>query len=158
MSTVWQQIRSAIDTRLKAILVTNGYQTDAGKNVYYWRTASFAQDEEGNMPELPGIKYYELTEKNIAEAFPLRQNIVTLNVECIASGSDDATVKGIVDQVYQDVMKAIGTDETWGGKAILTDKVGHEVKMDREEILVGAIIATFEVTYRHARWDLTVQM
>lgn len=155
MNSVWQQILAAIDTRLKGILISSGYQTDAGKNVFYWRTIPFAQDSEGTMSDLPGIKYFETSERTETLNFPIRTNTTSLSVECLATGSDDATVKATIDKIYADVMKAFGTDETWGGLAIITEKTGHEVKMEREEVLVGALSVTFEITYRHSRWDVS---
>ena len=156
--TVWQQIQSAIDTRLRTILITNSYKTNAGSNVFYWRTADFAQDEAGNFAEMPGIKYYETVEKTETISMAIELNTTTLNIECLATGSVDSTVKQILDQMYSDVLKCVGVDETWGGLALLTELKGHEVKLEREEILTGSILAIFEVQYRHKRWDAYTAM
>ncbi len=39
------QIVAAIVIRLKGILVSSGYQTDAGRNVFLWRTTPLGQSE-----------------------------------------------------------------------------------------------------------------
>jgi len=83
----------------------------------------------------------------------IESNTVALNIEVLAGGSDDATVKAVLDQMYADVLKCVGVDETWGGLALLTEMKAHEVKMEREELLMGSILTTFELLYRHRRWD-----
>src|SRR3990170_6560821 len=42
-----QQIVSALDTRLKTILTTGGYETNLGNNVKWWRQEPFADTESG---------------------------------------------------------------------------------------------------------------
>lgn len=151
--TVWQQIRNAIDARLKLILVANGYQTDAGKNVFYWRTTDFKQNEDGTLPDLPAIKYFETTEENETLNMAIESNTIALNIEVLAGGSDDEAVKTALDQMYADILKCVGVDETWGGLALLTEIKAHEVKLEREELLMGSILTVFELKYRHRRWD-----
>jgi hypothetical protein len=147
--TVFQQIRSAIDTRLKTILVANGYNTDAGSHVFYWRTALLSPDSE-----LPGIIYLDTGESTENSEFALQTNKASVIVKCFACGSDDATIKAALDQIYADVMKAIGVDETWGGLAISTEKISHAIEMERKEQVVGSFSIEFQITYRHKRWDV----
>ena len=80
-NSVWQNIRAAIDARFNTILVSNGFATDAGKNVYYWRTLPFSHLIRRRSITRRRKKVRTLN-------FNIQSEKVTIHVDCVATGSD----------------------------------------------------------------------
>src|SRR3990170_3357246 len=79
--SIRQQIMTAIDTRLKLITITNGYETNAGNNVYeFWDIA--LEDDE-----LPAIIWRDGAEDsdllvNTTQDIDSRVNIADIGGNC----------------------------------------------------------------------------
>ena len=136
-----QQIMTAIDTRLKLITVTNGYETNAGNNVYeFWDVA--LEDDE-----LPAIIW-----RDGAEDSDLLVNTTqdrTLTVELILQ-TLGATAPAILRKLIADVEKAILVDNTWGGLVIFTSvmNVIDTFDVEHKDRRIGACRTRFTVLYR----------
>ena len=141
MTSKRQQIVTAIDTRLKLITITNGYETNAGNNVYeFWDIA--LEDDE-----LPAIIW-----RDGAEDSDLLVNTTqdrTLTVELILQ-TLGATAPAILRKLIADVEKAILVDNTWGGLVIFTSvmNVIDTFDVEHKDRRIGACRTRFTVLYR----------
>jgi hypothetical protein len=147
MSSKRQQIVDAIETRMKTILTTGGYATNAGQRVYVWRTTPLADTE------LPALCLYDTTgevneDGGIIGKFSHR---LDLSIEAIASGS---TTRSVVRNMIADVFKALGTDEYFGGLVETTSSPSHDINLEQADKLIGAGIVKFSVTYRTNQWEI----
>ena len=103
-----QQIMDAVATRLATITTANGYETDAGDNVYEWAVVPLDQGD------LPALAYKDSGEDIVDET--VGEQIRTLRIDIVAIEKGTA-VTAFARQVSADVIKAVGTDLTWGGLA-----------------------------------------
>lgn len=108
MDSKRQQIIDAIDARLKTIKTVNGYETDAGNNVFEWR-ATPLQDSE-----LPALLFRDTTSPVDDETYSMHLHTLSVEITLVASG---ATSADIIRKMLADIQKAIGTDATWSGIA-----------------------------------------
>src|SRR3989304_4120460 len=96
--SIRQQIMTAIDTRLKLITVTNGYETNAGNNVYeFWDVA--LEDDE-----LPAIIWRDGAEDSDLLVNTTQDRTLTIELTLQALG---LTAPAILRKLIADVEKAI---------------------------------------------------
>ena len=125
------QLIAKIDARLKAILVTGGYKTNLGQNVFPWKTTPFGEDE------VPGVTYRDLINKkeDPGSIGKFRWNLM---VE-IEISIPDQTPAGTIRNYIADVLKAVGTDYRWANLAIRTDQPDTEITAEQEsQIILGS--------------------
>lgn len=142
--SVRQQIVDAIKTRLQQILLGNGYQTDVGKHVFRHEPMMIDDDD------LPALIYRATTGDSRAVT---GYHMHTLELEIVAvmdgRASDDT-----VREIMADVLKAIGTDPTWGGLAINTTPRGNDIQTDPANGKITASVQRFAIAYRTAEWAI----
>jgi hypothetical protein len=142
--TIRQQIITALDARLKAILKAGGYATDAGKNVYDWRTETIPEDF------LPALIYRDISCETEITGLEVFTHSLKIMIVIAASGS---TSMAEIRKMLADIDKAIGTDLTWGGLALLTARIGDESLVDTEENKFSGCQTIVMVTFRTRGWD-----
>ena len=145
--SIKRQILDAIDTRFKAILVANGYETNAGQNVFYWRTQMVPENK------LPAIVYRGTTNRSEVGAGALYENTLTVEIDGFVSASTDLEADTLLDKLRADIEKAIKVDDMWGGLALTTEKISDEPTLDRKEKVFGWTAIVIEIEYRTTRWD-----
>jgi len=136
-----QQIVTAIDTRLKTIKTVNGYETNAGDNVYeFWDIAL-----EGD--ELPAIIWRDGAEDSELLVNTTQNRTLTVELTLQALG---VTAPAILRKLIADVEKAILVDNTWGGLAIFTSvmNVVDTFDVEHKDRRMGVCRTTFTVLYR----------
>lgn len=142
-----QTIVDNIVTRFKTILISGGFHTDLGNNVFKWRSVKL---EGGDLPAAivrdvsddPGTPRTEGTDAHL----------LSVEVELVvALGSDDDEVRKMIADIYQ----AIGNDERWTGEARSTIWGGDELLVEQNERLISGAIARFQVDYLTKRFTET---
>jgi hypothetical protein len=144
--SIRQQIIDILDTELKKILKTNGYNTDAGKNVYAWRDNPLTKNE------LPGLIYRDALNRKASISIVGKFRWV-LRIEVAVFGTSANEIRAGIE----DVLKVVGNCEKtkWGGYAqdtILAD--GDEMAVEKHDIETGAAIVSFEVIYDTDQWRM----
>jgi len=136
--SIRQQIITAIDTRLKTILTSNGYETNAGQNVFAWRDSALALEEleailykDRTEARTPGVGIYEIT-------LPLEIQII-------------ATSPAQVRKILADLEVAVMSDETWGGLALNTEFETDEMEIEQKEYTFVASGIILPIEYRTSR-------
>src|SRR3990172_8463350 len=136
-----QQIMTAIDTRLKLITVTNGYETNAGNNIYeFWDIA--LEDDE-----LPAIIWRDGAEDSELLVNTTQDRTMTVELVLQALG---VTAPAILRKLIADVEKAIAVDNTWGGLVIFTSvmNVVDTFDVEHKDRRIGACRTRFTVLNR----------
>lgn len=138
-----QQLISALDTRLKTVLASGGYETDLGQNVQWYRQEPFAETESGISCEDT-----ESAPEWIGAGVQLRRLSVEIRIAMPAGVAMADLRKGIAD-----VVKAVGTDLTFGGLA--EDCILGEVPSEVEEASAraGGAIVNLVVEYTTEPWN-----
>lgn len=149
--SIRQRILTALDTRLKTIRTSAGYETELGLNVYEWRVIDLQE------MELPGLIWKDYA---VGAAEPvtmimgdesLTEQIMDIDITIkVQDGQDTAST---IRKAIADVQKAIGTDETWGGLALMTSDNGNETERDQEDRITGSVTMRISITYHTTRWN-----
>lgn len=148
--SIRQLIITALDTRLKTILVSGGYATNLGWNVFEWRSTDLQESE------LPALIYRDISSGEalaitIMGASSKRE--YPLDVEIEVKGADGSTTPAQMRSMIADVIKAIGTDPTFGGLADMTEYNGDETSVLQEDKIMGSTLMRFRIIYRTKIWN-----
>lgn len=138
-----EQVMDALVGRLETILVSGGYSTDAGKNVFRWRTTSLGPGE------VPGCIVRDPSRRVTYEFDDTQRDYeLTIEVVGIAEPGDDADSR--LNLMIDDILKAmLNGDRTFGGVANDITPQGDEKIFDQQERRVGGVLVRFNVRYRN---------
>ena len=142
MSILRQDIVDAMKTRFLTIATSGGYHnTLSGKvHIYYGKTTL-----SGTLVDITdGDETYE--QKASGAVWDRRMTVT------IAIKTDTSTSDTVARQLVADIHKSIGTDVTWGGKAIDTTPVSSSIEVEHEESRIAGATVTVEVLYRTGAW------
>jgi hypothetical protein len=138
-------IIAALKIRLETIKTTNGYTTNAGNTVSVWRGTPF------NPSELPAlnIKYAAEPDAIDSEGLSGPKNVwnrsLPVGITAVVKGG---TAIADVEKIIADVWKAIGTDDSFGGKAMYTNPESDTIIEDQEERLIVSAVMMLKIKYR----------
>ncbi len=139
-----QDIISAVDTRMKAILVTGGYETDLGENVIEYQLHPPDPDE------LPFLSYRDTGADSID-----RDNVYEykkLNLE-IGIKVSSSTALSDVRKYIRDVLKAVKADLSWGKNAYETVYEGDTISAQQEENVFADVLIKIGIYYQTLLWE-----
>lgn len=118
-------------------------------NVWRWRTAPLDAEE------LPAIVYRDIVNESVQETLNMamghRHNKLTVEVELIATGETTPTV---LDEMIQQILSCVGSDETFDGRALATDYISDEVDLSHREYITGSALITLAIHYISDRWTI----
>jgi hypothetical protein len=139
-----QQIMDEVDKALKNIKKINGYQTDAGYNVFAWR------DHELQMSELPAIVYYDRIINKRGDVINRQRWALRVDIYCYASNPAD------VRMLIADVLKAIGNADAnkYGNNAITTELGDNEMEIEHKGQTAGEAIVSITIIYDTPLWEI----
>jgi hypothetical protein len=142
--SIRQQIITALDTRLKLIKTTGGYKTNAGNNVFDWLDRDLADTE------LDAIIYRDRTDDiqhNLIDVYTHK-----VRVEIEAKAKSAATTASQIRKIMDDILKAIGVDDTWGGLAQDTNPLSTEIDIQKSDKIAGEAKINIEIEYDASKW------
>jgi hypothetical protein len=143
-TTIRQSIITNLKTRMQTIRTANGYNTEAGMNVFEWleystdatvRPAIIIRDPEDNVDQ------YGAHEKG-------RKLYVEIVVQ-----TDGTDAVSDARSIIGDVEKAIGTDETFSGLCYMTEDAGNEMESKHEEDILATAKIKYNLYYKTGLWD-----
>ena len=141
--SIRQRIVDAVDTRLKTILVANGYESNLGRSVFAWHDRELAVE----VIDLPCIIWRDTDcDDSNATVGTLGYHLHALRMECEILDNRDA-IPVMLRKEVADVIKAIGTDTTWGGLANRTNPISHTLEVNQTEKLEGRATITFQIEF-----------
>lgn len=141
-----QQVVTAIDTRLKTILVANGYVTGIGANVDWYRLT------EPLTANLPAIDLKD-SDKIQWGGIGMHEHMLTVAAD-IYMQPTYSTADTTMRQAIADTIKCIGVDVTWGGLAadtFLPEETG--LTIEQKEYCLVAIGFSFTIQFFTVAWD-----
>lgn len=136
--SIRQQLISAIDTRLKTILVANGYETNAGQNVFAWRDTAL------EAAELDAILYRDRTESR-TPGVGVYEFTLPVEIQIVSTSASQ------VRKILADLEVAIFVDESWGEIALNTELETDEMEIEQKETLFVAAGIIMPIEYRTVR-------
>ena len=142
--SIRQQIMSALEARLKTIKKASGYKTNLGWNIAHWRVPPWAE------ADLPACTLRDTSAENIPLALKTFKNIISVELE-IACTSGSTTITDAYDLI-EDVYRAIGTDQTFGGLALSAWLPSSEIVVEQEDRIIAGVRITMTIEYIAARW------
>ena len=138
-----QQICTAIDTALRTIQKSVGYETDLGNHVFEWRSTPL---EEGELPAL----IWRDTDEPVEDTIGAHLHRMVLEVELLAAGNaSPATLRKMI----ADVVTLIGANLTWGGLAEDTKPQIETIAVDQESRRLAGASLKFEILYTTGRFN-----
>lgn len=140
--SVRQQIINAVRARLGTIRTAAGYATDIGANVLEWQTTPIPVED------LPAVCFKDTDTEIEAWTMRERDNRIALVIEAVGQGITAATARSYLEDVY----RAIGTDETWGGLALVTEPAGDSIELKTEDEDVGRATVRITIEYQVGKW------
>lgn len=143
--SIRQQIITALDTRLKTITTANSYKTNAGAHVFDWLDRDLADSE------LDAIIYRDKQNEITDSGFGTVINTVTVEIEVKTKSA--STTAAQVRKMIEDVYKAIGTDDTWGGLALTTNPQTDEIDLSQVEKIAGSALIVIKIEYNTNAWE-----
>lgn len=133
-------IVAAVVTRLKGILVSSGFQTDAGRNVFLWRTTPLGANE------VPGCIVRD-PDRRVTYEYSDTVRDYEMSIEVVGVGSpgnpDDLGAVG--DDIYKALLEG---DRTFGGMVNDITPETDEKVYDHQAQRIGALLVRFKVRYR----------
>jgi len=150
IQSIRQQIVDAIKIRFGDILQENDYETDIGKNVYFWLLRPLSATE------LPAIicrdrlrtEWKALGSWNRFLDVNIELHIMPENID-VDDGAD-----GVMRQIIADLETAIGTDPMWGGLAEDTSLIeNEEINIEAKNNIFIAVLAKMTIEYSTLPWN-----
>lgn len=152
-----ERIMDLVIARLRTIKTENGYQTNIGNNVDYWRTGSFSEEEMSDktdgalgVRDLDEIKSVEGDNRKVARGIgaEMFERDIHVQVEIAKTGSQSPTD---VHKIIADIETAIGKDVRWheGAKSLA---VGTRPRIDRslvdqQTLKTAGVVYEFFIRY-----------
>lgn len=146
MASIRQQIMTAMDTRLKTILVANGYETNLGQKVYAWKATPLDD------VDLPALEYRDIANDRL-EGGPIGKFRWALTIEIGIVAASASTTIADVRKMLNDVYKAMGTDETWSTLAQWTEQPSDKVEIEQQDKIIGGAKILFNIVYDAPKWQ-----
>jgi len=137
---------TAVIARLETILTANGYETDAGTNVFEWRDAPLAETE------LPAVVVRDTDDAAELTAGETNHEF-TIELDIFAIGTATLDAAEVSRKVVADVVKAMGVDFTFGGLTHNMIHLGESAIVDQESRKLLAITVEFALYYTTAHFD-----
>lgn len=144
---IQQLIVDKIDTRFKTILVANGYATNIGQHVNWWKESPLA------IADLPGMNLRDRDESR-ALGCAIYDRTLNIEIEASVSGSDSPETARLIEA---DIEKAIFVDDTWDGLAEISDITGSKKEAEQKQNRVAKARVMMEVQYRTVRGNAYTQ-
>ena len=146
MSNKQQSIVDAIETRLKTITKAAGYSTDL-KNVFVNR--------DDNVPvrrdDTPCITFKDPSATTLKLEYPKRDHSLTVFiVGWLSSNSAASQARDLANDIH----KAFGTDDTFGGLALYSVPGDRNLEKDTDGDVSAAIKIIMTVNYRTNLWEI----
>ncbi len=144
-----QQIINALEEKLKSIKKVNGYNTDAGNNVYHWLVKPLTPTR------LPAIVYRDQLASAIEGTIGFFKWRLRIDVAVFPEQKAKETPEHL-RMLIEDVLKAIGqgAEERWGIDSANTYIVQDESEIEQYDKVEGAAVLTFMVEYHANKWRI----
>ena len=143
-------------TRFELITKANGYNSDLGIHIVRWNTETISDDPIDSM--YPAMNLKDGGADIWIETIGLWNHEVSVDLEIFTiKGKSTATEMMLI---LEDVFRAVGTDDTWGGLAEYTlfDREGGkrsvDLSVEQYKKTIARAILSMKVLYRTEYWKI----
>lgn len=135
----WQLIITAILAKLRTISIANGYETEAGSNIFEWRANPLEETE------MPGIVLRDTFPEEVITV-GAHEHTLLIELFIFTTGADAVAQ---ARKVIADINKAMGSvDRTWGGLAEDTvPAAGGGIGTDQANKFFAVAVKPYNVIY-----------
>ena len=152
--TIREQIINALKTRMELISVSDTVPLNKGTYTFItsvatvdiWRLASVEEDD------VQSIEIRDLADPLESQGITNRTDH-NLGIE-LSIATKDSTASTLARNAMQDVLAAIGTDQTLGGLAYHIEVTQRAFEVEEESNLFAGAIIGLVVKYRTDKWQL----
>lgn len=137
------EILRAIGDRLRTVTVANGYSSNIGQDVTYWRDHAVQYERDG-------CSYYDEEEVD-TEANHVDEKRLTVDIQAVKAIEADAIAEST--GLIGDIIKAVGVDPSWGGCALNTKLIKNEKEIEAMGVRACRVSVTVKILYRVDRWE-----
>jgi hypothetical protein len=147
VSSKRQQIVDAVKARMLLIRTAGGYATDIGADQTEWNVTGKAPNE------LPSHEVRDEIEEAVVDKPNSGLYERRLELTVIAALVEDGAGATKARLALADIIKAVGTDTTWGGLAKFTLPLQEQISVAEEGQRISTVIVTFVVVYFRKPWE-----
>ena len=146
-----QDIVTAVKTRMATVTTANSYTSNVGQKVFEWQLTPV------NSSDLPCILMSDPVESNLGPPPEANKNSahrtfgLEFEVSLLLAETDQTATKARV--ASGDLIRAIGTDQQWGGLARRTEPVSDELMLDAEGVRISGVRMKFTIEYGRKTWE-----
>lgn len=155
MSTKREAIMNALETRLKGIVQGNSVTVFGDSYTYQQSVGTVAQwraNEAWEEADLPAVNLRDLADPLEEESVNNQiDHKLIVEIKCIGSGSISVSQ---ARDLQRDMLKAIGSDETFGDLAYLCEPSVSEFMVDIQSDRFAGFAMNLVVSYRTDRFDI----
>lgn len=153
--SVRQRICDAVKERFQTIRTANGYETELGARVFFWRVTDISEAEitAGPVCNL-NDSLDEITERLA------NRHTHMLTFDCkvgVAASGSEGDRPAAFRQVLNDITRAIGSDRYWTASgtrlALDTQMISDETGLDQQARQIFVSVVKFKINYRTAAFD-----
>lgn len=137
--SIRQQIVTGLLVRLRTILVSNGYETNLGSNIFEWKTTDFQPSE------MPGAAVRDVPEGPPVVRGDIHMHVLGFSVEIKVSDADPATV---LRAAVADVEKAVGLSPKFSTFLVLNPVSNPDFDVEQNDSKLGSATVEFSVVYQ----------
>lgn len=141
-----QKIVDAFDAQMRKIRTSEGYETDIGKNVFWWKPAL-------ETDALDGMVCRDTTSPiNVGES-GINQESHNLSIEVSVFVIEDDTEPIRLRKAIADIFKAIGINPQWNGLAEWTQPIFANIGVDQKGQVISGGLVEVAITYTTNLFD-----
>jgi hypothetical protein len=149
-TNIRQRVFDAIAAGFRTILIVNNYETNAGQNVFVWKTDALDQ------ARLPAIV---LRDVGLDPAEPSNANCAQYRLRCEAAlvPPDGADSLSEARKIWADVISLFRFNRQWQGEGdllvVTTEYQGDEMRVDERAKTFTGIFVRFVVIFKMKNLD-----
>lgn len=151
MANQRQAFVDALRVRLSAIAQESGYSTDVGLRVFEWRDP---RGENVQEDELPCCGFADESSQITPLDSVTHEHALTVAIWAMDQGQNAAELARVLEA---DVLKAIGTDPTFGGLCHYFQPTSSLTELKVAGKRSASVRMTFEVRLRLVAWDMSTK-
>jgi hypothetical protein len=154
VSNKQQTIYDAVKARMATVTTANGYTSNVGQKFNEWQTTPI--DFANDATLLPCICLNDPREVNFGapsgnENSGQRLFGIEFEAMLMLAEADQTATKA--RQARADVIKAIGTDHSFGGLLVRTEPGDAELMLDKDGTRVSGVRMKFTCKYNRKPWE-----
>jgi hypothetical protein len=150
-----QDLFDAVRTRFSSITTANGYSSNVGQKINEWQLT--AVDAANDPTLLPCICLSDPVERNLGPGENVNENSssrlfgLEFEVALLLAESDQSAAKA--RQAKEDLIKAIGKDQTFGRLAKRTEPGDVQLITNKDGVRISGVLFKFTVKYVRKTWE-----